>query len=94
MNSKQKIVFVTVATTSFDDLIEKCDQENILQALVDAGYTKITYQIGKGIFEPKNCKNFKGIESEIFRYKPSLIDDLKSADLVITACGKNKEDSV
>jgi len=87
MNSKQKVVFVTVGTTYFDELIEKFDQENILQALVDAGYTKITYQIGKGNYEPKNCKNFKGIDNEIYRYKPSLLDDMKGATLIVSACG-------
>ncbi len=90
MDSKQKVVFVTVGTTFFDELIEKFDQENILHALVDAGYTKITYQIGKGNYEPKNCKNFKGIDHEIFKYKPSLMDDLKGAALVVSACGKKR----
>jgi len=87
MDKKSKIVFITVGTTYFDELIQKFDQENILKALSDFGYNKILFQIGKGTYEPINYKKFDKLQVEVFRYKPSLIEDLKSADLVVSHCG-------
>lgn len=83
-----KTVFVTVGTTLFEDLIKKFDEEEVLKALKDAGYTKVIYQIGKGTYEPSNYKKISNFEGEIFRYKPSLIDDLRKADLIVSHCGK------
>ena len=82
-----KTVFITVGTTLFEDLIKKFDEEEVLKILVSAGYTKVVYQIGKGTFEPSNYKKITGLQGEVFRLKPSLIDDLKNADLVISHCG-------
>jgi len=87
MDKKSKIVFVTVGTTYFDELIQKFDQENILKALSDFGYNKIIFQVGKGTYEPINYKKFDKLQGEVFKYKPSLIDDLKSAHLVMSHCG-------
>ena len=83
-----KSVFVTVGTTLFEALIQKMDEPDILNALVEAGYTKIMFQTGKGKYAPTNCKSIKGLEYEIFDYKPSLIDVLKSADLIVSHGGK------
>jgi Uncharacterized conserved protein len=83
-----KTVFVTVGTTLFEELIKKFDEEDVLNALKEAGYTKIIYQIGKGTYEPSNYKKIDNFQGEFFRFKPSLIDDLKQADLVVSHCGK------
>jgi beta-1,4-N-acetylglucosaminyltransferase len=69
------MIFVTVGTTAFDDLIRHVDiavQEKTLKDEVIA-------QIGKGIYEPRNL-NF-------FRFEPSLQPYLEQADMVVSHGG-------
>jgi beta-1,4-N-acetylglucosaminyltransferase len=87
--NKKKTVLVTLGTTKFEDFIKKMDSEEILEVLKSFGYNKIVFQIGKGEYEPSNYKKVKDIEVEVFRLKPSLIDDIKAADIVISHCGND-----
>lgn len=88
MNSnKKKTVLVTLGTTKFEEFIKKMDSEEILEVLKQFGYKRIVFQIGKGEYEPSRYKNVKDLEVEVFRLKPSLIDDIKAADVVISHCG-------
>ena len=83
----KKTVFVTVGTTLFDELIQTLDDGEIIRQLVDAGYTNIKMQTGKGKHDPQVIKNYKGVTSEVYKYKPSLMDDVRSADLIISHAG-------
>lgn len=69
------MIFVTVGTTHFDALIEAVD------ALIDQGLLDgpVLYQIGSGKYEPRH--------GEFFRFKPSIDENLESADFVITHGG-------
>ncbi|KAJ1197460.1 hypothetical protein NDU88_001318 [Pleurodeles waltl] len=82
----EKSVFVTVGTTSFDELISCVSSEDCKQIFQDLGYGKLILQIGRGKVEvkPYSCTEFS---VEVFRYKDSLSDDIKKADLVISHAG-------
>lgn len=71
-------VFVTVGTTKFEYLIRYVDTDEVRQALLEQGYTKIVCQIGSGEFIPQH---------EYFRYAPSLENYILSADLIISHAG-------
>ena len=45
--SDQKLVFVTVGTTLFDELIRTVDSDEILQRLATLGYTRVVIQTGE-----------------------------------------------
>ncbi|XP_053328626.1 UDP-N-acetylglucosamine transferase subunit ALG13 homolog [Spea bombifrons] len=81
-----KSMFVTVGTTSFDELISRVSSEQIVDILKDLGYDRLVLQIGRGTTEPNSYRTAK-FSLEVFRYKDSLAEDLKNADLVISHAG-------
>lgn len=66
-------IFATVGTGKFDELVKALD--NLAPTL---GY-KITIQIGKGDYVPKNCR--------YFRFAPSLDKYYKSSQLIVAHGG-------
>ncbi|XP_068061319.1 UDP-N-acetylglucosamine transferase subunit ALG13-like isoform X1 [Anomalospiza imberbis] len=80
-----KSVFVTVGTTSFDELIATARSPPALQALQSRGYQKLVLQVGRGSLpQPRSSS---ALAVEVFRFKDSLAEDLQSADLVISHAG-------
>lgn len=63
------MIFVTVGTTAFDSLIQTVDE---ISTQIEE---KIICQIADGKYVPKNC--------EYFRFKTTLEEEFKKADLVI-----------
>ena len=59
----------------------------IFQVLESRGYLKLTVQQGRGKFEVKNSLSPQFSVSS-YRYKDSLSEDIKNADLVISHAGK------
>ena len=53
------------------------------------GYTKLLLQIGRGNYEPEAFIK-PGFRLEFFRYKDSIAQDIKDAELVISHAGKFK----
>ncbi|XP_058010621.1 putative bifunctional UDP-N-acetylglucosamine transferase and deubiquitinase ALG13 [Ahaetulla prasina] len=81
-----KSVFVTVGTTSFDDLIAAVTTPEATQVLQDLGCRKLVIQVGRG----KECPDSFSTATftlEVFRFKSSLSEDIKKADLVISHAG-------
>ncbi|XP_026534367.1 putative bifunctional UDP-N-acetylglucosamine transferase and deubiquitinase ALG13 [Notechis scutatus] len=79
-------VFVTVGTTSFDDLIVAVTTPEATQALQDLGCRKLVLQVGRG----KECPDSFSTATftlEVFRFKSSLSEDVKKADLIISHAG-------
>ncbi|KAK9406258.1 putative bifunctional UDP-N-acetylglucosamine transferase and deubiquitinase ALG13 [Crotalus adamanteus] len=75
-----KSVFFTVGTTSFDDLIAAVTSPEATQVLQDLGYRKLVLQVGRG----KECPDpfsTAALTLEVFRFKSSLSEDVKKADL-------------
>lgn len=84
-------VFVTVGTTEFDQLIKGLFTDNVLSALQQIGCTKLTIQIGNGgdIAEMTvdRTKQKYGIDCEYYRLKPTISDDIRKSNLVISHAG-------
>jgi beta-1,4-N-acetylglucosaminyltransferase len=83
-------IFVTVGTTDFDELISVIDTLEFLDLLKTLKCQRLTIQIGRGKIEPvllitEAPKH--DIMFDYFRFKPSLDEEMKIADLVISHCG-------
>ncbi|XP_061455026.1 putative bifunctional UDP-N-acetylglucosamine transferase and deubiquitinase ALG13 [Rhineura floridana] len=81
-----KSAFVTVGTTSFDDLIAAVTTPEALQALRDLGYSKVVLQVGRGTVCPVSTST-PTFTLEVFRFKNSLSEDVQTTDLVISHAG-------
>ncbi|XP_035018209.1 UDP-N-acetylglucosamine transferase subunit ALG13 homolog [Hippoglossus stenolepis] len=81
-----KTVFVTVGTTSFDELIENITSSESVQALKARGYECLVLQVGRGSLLPA-ADSCPLIRLEAFRFKDSIVEDMKRADLVISHAG-------
>ncbi|KAK4526104.1 hypothetical protein GAYE_SCF19G4016 [Galdieria yellowstonensis] len=79
-------VFVTVGSTQFDQLIFAVHQQSFLETLHSLGVQELRIQYGKGRFFPLEEDGGK-LKVESFRYKPSIVEDINWADLVISHGG-------
>ncbi|KAM9324042.1 UDP-N-acetylglucosamine transferase subunit ALG13-like [Gastrophryne carolinensis] len=79
-------VFVTVGTTSFDELISCLSADASIRTLKELGYSRLTLQIGRGTVGPEAYSK-PDFTLEVFRYKDSLAEDIRNADLVISHAG-------
>ena len=85
---KNRRVFVTVGTTSFDALIETMDSPAVSASLKSKGYDGLTMQIGRGVYKPNRiAKKTLGFDVKIVEYLPSIEDELRDAALVISHAG-------
>lgn len=73
LKGNRKMIFVTVGTGKFDELIIKIDE------LAPKIKEKFIAQIGNGNYAPKNIS--------YFRFKPNLMPYYKKADLIISHGG-------
>ncbi|XP_077466472.1 UDP-N-acetylglucosamine transferase subunit ALG13 isoform X1 [Stigmatopora argus] len=81
-----KTVFVTVGTTSFEDLIKEITSDEAIQALKHRGYERLVLQVGRGSVLP-DPQNFPQISLEAFRFKPSILTNMQEADLIVSHAG-------
>uniref|UniRef100_A0A1A7X791 UDP-N-acetylglucosamine transferase subunit ALG13 n=1 Tax=Iconisemion striatum TaxID=60296 RepID=A0A1A7X791_9TELE len=81
-----KTVFVTVGTTSFDELIERITSSEVTQEMKIRGYERLVLQVGRGSVLPAadSCSH---VRLEAFRFKDSIAEDMTQADLVISHAG-------
>ena len=81
-----KKVFVTVGTTLFDELIKSVMKKEVLENLFKKGYSTMTIQFGNGSYKPNEGIRH-GVVINTFKFKDSIIEDFKKADLVISHAG-------
>ncbi|XP_069752265.1 putative bifunctional UDP-N-acetylglucosamine transferase and deubiquitinase ALG13 [Narcine bancroftii] len=81
-----KTVFVTVGTTSFDDLVEEISSDKAIRTLQELGYRKLILQIGRGSVEPKPLVG-TNFSLEAYRFKDTIADDVRNATLAISHAG-------
>ncbi|XP_022828034.1 UDP-N-acetylglucosamine transferase subunit ALG13 homolog [Spodoptera litura] len=81
-----KKIFITVGTTRFDLLCDYILTEPVLAALKNIGCKEITFQIGNSNVEPGVLEK-EGIKINMYRFKDSIQEDMKSADLVVSHAG-------
>eukprot|EP00815_Leptocylindrus_aporus_P008455 CAMPEP_0116058274 /NCGR_PEP_ID=MMETSP0322-20121206/5105_1 /TAXON_ID=163516 /ORGANISM="Leptocylindrus danicus var. apora, Strain B651" /LENGTH=185 /DNA_ID=CAMNT_0003542437 /DNA_START=107 /DNA_END=664 /DNA_ORIENTATION=+ len=95
-----KTVFVTVGTTSFDDLISTISSNKALNFLKECEFERIVIQYGKG--QPPNFISSSVLDTDervvsgvcleemkysAYRFKSSLQEDMKEASLIISHAG-------
>jgi len=85
-------VFVTVGSTQFDGLVEVVLRKETLEALYAKGYRQLVIQAGESKLghHPPGASSTTWsdqLDISIWKYKPSLLDDFKEADLVISHAG-------
>ena len=96
-----KIAFVTVGSTQFDALVDMVLGSEVVKVLQEYKFTRLVIQAGKSPIHLESATvsisdngtemwkvNVKGLDAEIWRFKPSLETDLRSADLVICHAGE------
>ena len=98
-----KIAFVTVGSTQFDALVDAVLGSEVIQVLQAYKFTRLVIQAGKSPIRIESAAvsktisnegteiwgvNFKGLDAQIWRFKPSLETDIRSADLVICHAGE------
>nr|BAB29554.1 unnamed protein product [Mus musculus] len=81
-----KRAFVTVGTTSFDELVARVVANDCVQILESLGYNHLVLQVGRGTVVPKPFRT-ESFTLDVYRYKDSLKEDLQQADLVISHAG-------
>ncbi|XP_041979777.1 UDP-N-acetylglucosamine transferase subunit ALG13 homolog [Aricia agestis] len=86
MGHQYQKIFVTVGTTRFDLLCEYIQSPLILKALQKLGCKEITMQIGNSDIEPGTYE-LEGVKQCLYRFKDSIEDDIRTADLVISHAG-------
>uniref|UniRef100_UPI0035902275 UDP-N-acetylglucosamine transferase subunit ALG13-like isoform X2 n=1 Tax=Myxine glutinosa TaxID=7769 RepID=UPI0035902275 len=81
-------VFVTVGTTSFDELIKQVCSESVMQVLHSRGYSDLVLQVGRGNIEPESVPlHTFGMNVLAYRFKDSLDEDIARASLIISHAG-------
>jgi beta-1,4-N-acetylglucosaminyltransferase len=86
-----RTIFVTVGTTLFERLVESVTTPEALDWMEQNGYTRLIVQYGRGrkpsIIDPYKQKRKKRIEVELYDFKPSLLQDMTHADLILSHAG-------
>lgn len=82
-----KMVFVTVGTTKFDNLITTVLSRAVLEALSARNYRHLILQIGNSSLEPDCTARYGFHKIETFKLSPSIGKYMQSADLVISHAG-------
>ena len=96
-----KIAFVTVGSTQFDALVDAVLGSEVIKVLQEYKFTRLVIQAGKSPIRLESVTvstsdngagiwkvNVKDLDVEIWRFKPSLETDIRSADLVICHAGE------
>ena len=87
------LAFVTVGSTRFDELIDTVLSTAVLTALRERGYRKLVVQCGNyssdlGVQAAGQWqKRLQDVDIILWRYKPTLMDEIATADLVISHAG-------
>ncbi|XP_060904303.1 UDP-N-acetylglucosamine transferase subunit ALG13 homolog [Labrus mixtus] len=81
-----KTVFVTVGTTSFDELSNTITCPESVQALKARGCERLVLQVGRGSVVPA-ADSCPQVKLEVFRFKDSIAEDMKQADLIVSHAG-------
>ncbi|KAH9301414.1 hypothetical protein KI387_012997, partial [Taxus chinensis] len=85
---RERTVFVTVGTTSFDALVKAVDSIHCKESLVRKGYTNLLIQLGRGTYFPtKSSGDDGGLKIDYFTFSPNIEGFLASAALVISHAG-------
>lgn len=79
--------FVTVGTTSFDELVRCVDTPAFAAAMARLGFGKVVVQIGRGAYEPRFEHDAHGVQFSYFRLQSSIEHIIHDSELVIGHAG-------
>lgn len=79
-------IFITVGTTRFDLLCECILRPDVVNALKNIGCKEVMFQIGNSDVEPAKYE-IEGVKLILYRFKESIQEDIRNADLVISHAG-------
>ncbi len=83
----ERLLFVTVGSTHFDELIDGVLKEETQKIMLEQGYTQMRIQYGKsGRLQP-SFRSLPGLQIEAFQYSPNLDAEIGNADLVVSHAG-------
>eukprot|EP00536_Pseudo-nitzschia_multiseries_P007688 jgi/Psemu1/305141/fgenesh1_kg.183_\ len=84
-----KNIFVTVGTTQFDKLVSSATSDPALQWMERQGFSSLTIQYGRGKKPelPSSSSSPLKIKIETYDFRPSLLEDMERADLVLSHAG-------
>ena len=83
-------VLVTVGSTGFDLLVQAVISNPFLDAIHSKGFTHLTVQCGNSrVGHDSNYHSFhsRGIDIELWKYKPSIQAEMQKSDIVISHAG-------
>ncbi|KAH9951221.1 glycosyl transferase [Amylocystis lapponica] len=87
-------VFVTVGSTRFDSLVQHVLSDTVLDALRSRGYSTLAVQCGNSHFDTgpfkkagESWRRNAEVDTEVWRFKPSLQEEYGKADLIISHAG-------
>lgn len=78
-------LFVTVGSTQFNQLISQVLDESLMILISRLRFKKLIVQVGNSTVP--NFERTHGLDIEIYKYKPSIIEDAQKASLVISHAG-------
>jgi beta-1,4-N-acetylglucosaminyltransferase len=89
------LVFVSVGSTKFDQLVQGVLDSSVVSSLRNRGYDALSLQCGNSDLGPEikaptsGTMGFTkdGLNITVWKFKPSLQDDYEKADLVISHAG-------
>lgn len=100
MSDIDRIAFVTVGSTRFDTLVARVLSHEVLEALIEQGFTRLVVQVGSShVSLPAGLKMdkdaFQGVLNDLdvtmWRYKPALNEEYERAQLVIGHAGRSNQ---
>jgi len=86
-------VLVTVGSTKFDALVGAALSQPVLNALAQKGYTHLVIQCGNSKVDELGSRDVewnrhsKGLNIDVWKFKPNLDEEYDAADLVIGHAG-------
>ena len=83
-------VLVTVGSTGFDLLVQAVISDAFLDAIRRKGFARLTVQCGNSRTmhgTDHHSFNSRGIDIELWRYKPSIQAEMQKSDIIISHAG-------
>ena len=86
------MLFVTVGSTRFDDLISRIVSRDWLEEISELGFSRLILQVGQSVYDWNEFNRQKKalshrMELELYDYKSSIAEDIERADLVVGHAG-------
>lgn len=79
-----KKLFVTVGSTKFPELIHQILSNEFISILLELEFTDLIVQAGSTSVPSMMTR---GLDVQVYSYKPSILEDMRDADMIISHAG-------